>query len=84
MFVTPVPDRWEPVAKKEPPCLTNKIATRFSSAVFSGENYPDMYITGNNDDNTIGLRFLARHLVTLNFPKRTMYLKRVSAGPLAP
>jgi hypothetical protein len=32
--------------------------------------------------NVIGLRFLARHLVTLNFPKRTMYLKRTSPGPL--
>ncbi len=33
--------------------------------------------------NTIGLRFLARHLVTFNFPKRMMYLKRTSVGPLA-
>ena len=32
--------------------------------------------------NTVGLRFLARHLVTLNFPKRMMYLKRTSVGPL--
>jgi hypothetical protein len=28
--------------------------------------------------NIIGLRFLARHLVTFNFPKRTMYLLRTS------
>jgi hypothetical protein len=32
--------------------------------------------------NSIGLRFLARHLVTLNFPKQVMYLKRTSTGPL--
>jgi len=32
--------------------------------------------------NLIGLQFLARHLVTLNFPKRMMYLKRTSVGPL--
>ena len=33
--------------------------------------------------NLIGLQFLARHLVTFNFPKRIMYLKRTSVGPLA-
>jgi len=30
----------------------------------------------------LGLRFLARHLVTFDFPKRTMYLKQTSVGPL--
>ncbi len=30
----------------------------------------------------IGLRFLARHLVTLNFPGRMMYLQQRSVGPL--
>src|SRR5271157_836165 len=30
----------------------------------------------------IGLPFLARNLVTFNFPKRVMYLKQTSAGPL--
>jgi hypothetical protein len=29
----------------------------------------------------MGLRFLARHLVTFNFPKRTMYLKQTRTGP---
>jgi hypothetical protein len=32
--------------------------------------------------NGIGLRFLARHLVTFDFPNRRMYLKRTSVGPL--
>ena len=31
----------------------------------------------------IGLRFLARHLVTFDFPNHTMYLKQTSVGPLA-
>jgi hypothetical protein len=31
--------------------------------------------------NAIGLRFLARHLVTFDFPNRTMYLKQTSTGP---
>jgi pimeloyl-ACP methyl ester carboxylesterase len=34
-------------------------------------------------ENSIGLRFLARHKVTLNFPKKTMYLHRTSLAPLA-
>lgn len=33
--------------------------------------------------NGLGLRFLARHLVTLDFPEQTLYLKRTSAGPPA-
>ena len=33
--------------------------------------------------NVLGLRFLARHLVTFDFPKRTMYLKQTSIGPLS-
>ncbi|MEI9864775.1 MAG: hypothetical protein WDN00_09515 [Limisphaerales bacterium] len=28
------------------------------------------------------MRLLARNLVTLNFPKRTMYLRQTSVGPL--
>ncbi len=31
--------------------------------------------------NGIGLRFLARHLVTFDFPTHTMYLKRTRNGP---
>jgi hypothetical protein len=34
------------------------------------------------ESDGIGLSFLARHLVTLDFPGRTLYLKRVSVGPL--
>jgi hypothetical protein len=31
--------------------------------------------------NAIGLRFLARHLVTFDFPNHTMYLKQIRTGP---
>jgi hypothetical protein len=31
--------------------------------------------------NALGLQFLARHLVTFDFPHRTMYLKQTSIGP---
>jgi hypothetical protein len=54
----------------------------FPSGVFGGETYPDLRLWESSGGNTIGLRFLARHLVTLNFPKRIMYLKRTSVGPL--
>jgi len=56
----------------------------FREGVFGGEAYTDLILmecpTG---ENFIGLRFLARHLVTFNFPKRMLYLKRVSIDPLA-
>jgi hypothetical protein len=32
--------------------------------------------------NVLGLSFLARHVVTLDFPNRMMYLKQISVGPL--
>src|SRR5437667_3108736 len=54
----------------------------FPSGVFGGETYPDLRLLESSGGNTIGLRFLARHLVTFNFPKRIMYLKRQSVGPL--
>ena len=58
----------------------------FPEAEFRGQTYTNLII-GEMPRNTplpnlIGLQFLARHLVTLNFPKRMMYLKRTSVGPL--
>ncbi|HEY1787162.1 MAG TPA: hypothetical protein VGJ73_03360 [Verrucomicrobiae bacterium] len=45
----------------------------------------DLTLFSTGDDhiklNGIGLRFLARHLVTLDFPEQTLYLKRVFEGP---
>jgi len=54
---------------------------RSPDGTFGGETYTNLDLhpfTGN----VLGLSFLSRHLVTLNFPKHTMYLKRVSGGPL--
>jgi hypothetical protein len=64
--------------------------TRSPSALLGGEPYPDVLLsaellsTGDppRQVNGIGLRFLARHLVTFDFPNHTMYLKRTSVGPL--
>ena len=47
---------------------------RFPAAVFGGSRYTNMVLHGDGP-NLIGLAFLGRHLVTLDFPKRTMYLK---------
>jgi len=66
---------------------------RFPAGVLRGETYPDINLQGFGAEallggdsnivfNGIGLRFLARHLVTFDFPKQTMYLKRTSIGPL--
>ena len=52
----------------------------FATCDWQGGTYTNLLVgTGGN---LIGLRFLARHLVTLNFPKQTMYLKPTSVGPL--
>lgn len=48
--------------------------------VWDGETYTN--VTVETGGNAIGLGFLARHLVTFDFPKRVMYLKQTSAGPL--
>jgi hypothetical protein len=60
------------------------------NAVLGGETYPDIGLNAQDSVpgsfssaylNAIGLHFLSRHLVTLDFPERTMYLKRISIGP---
>lgn len=50
---------------------------------FAGEKYPLVSVQRNNvESDGIGLRFFARHLVTLDFPNHTLYLARKSIGPL--
>lgn len=57
--------------------------------VWSGNTYTSLWVRngasstdGESGENSLGLRFLARHLVTFDFPHRTMYLKQVRRGPL--
>jgi hypothetical protein len=57
--------------------------------VWNGAAYTNLWLGNGADsadrtrgENLLGLRFLARHLVTFDFPRRTMYLKRTSTGPL--
>jgi hypothetical protein len=51
------------------------IEAGFPHATFNGESY-DKLVIDAADHNLLGLRFLSRHLVTLNFPKHMMYLRR--------
>jgi hypothetical protein len=57
---------------------------RFPECVWDGETYTNLLIgkVPSQWPNMLGLRFLARHLVTFNFPKGMMYLKRTSIGTL--
>ena len=56
----------------------------FPNGVFAGQTYTNLIVGQCPDENIIGLRFLARHVVTINFPRRLMYLKRQREGPLDP
>ncbi len=55
---------------------------RWPYGSFGGKKYP-LFSLGveNFPSDGIGLDFLARHLVTLDFPNHTLYLKRQSIGP---
>jgi hypothetical protein len=50
---------------------------------WDGHTYTNLTVAAVDQGNVLGLGFLARHLVTLNFPKQTMYLKQTSVGPPA-
>lgn len=58
-------------------------ALRWPKCVWDDQTYTHLNLEADKDANVIGLRFLARHLVTLDFPKRTLYLKQTSTAPLA-
>ena len=56
---------------------------RSPEAMFDGKKYRSVDVEMKNvESDGIGLRFLARHLVTMDFPNRTLYLRRQSVGPL--
>jgi predicted aspartyl protease len=51
--------------------------------VFHGETWTNLTLSSWADANLLGLRFLARHLTTLNFPNGAMYLQRVNDEAIA-
>jgi hypothetical protein len=59
------------------------LAEFLPDCAWDGETYTNLAVAAVEHANVLGLSFFARHLVTLNFPKRTMYLKQTSVGPLA-
>jgi len=52
----------------------------FDERVWGGQTYTNLLL--GNGGYVLGLRFLARHLVTLDFLNGTMYLRQQSIGPL--
>ena len=55
----------------------------YPSIVFNGETCTNFILADSPCENLLGLRFLARHLATLNFPKRIMCLQPGSSTPFA-
>jgi hypothetical protein len=55
---------------------------RLPECVWAGETYTNLNVQIHRNANMFGLTFLARHLVTFDFPKQTIYLKHTSIGPL--
>jgi hypothetical protein len=48
----------------------------FATVAFDGQTYRNFILGDFSHANVLGLRFMSRHLVTFNFPKRTMYFQR--------
>jgi hypothetical protein len=65
------------------PGTVQNIAVFLPEAFWEGEDLTNLVVATVNRANVLGLSFLARHLVTLDFPNRTFYLKQVRSGPLA-
>lgn len=85
-----VPDLFRQWTNRAAPPLTGQY--RFPNATLGGAIYTDVNLVGlprrlvSTPDlhlklNGIGLSFLSRNLVTLDFPNKVLYLRRVSAGP---
>ena len=59
----------------------------FRAGTWDGETYTNLVVkeagsaVAGEGANVLGLRFLARHQVTFDFPNRTLYLRRESVGP---
>jgi hypothetical protein len=64
--------------------LLEKGKAQSPNGLFGGEKYSLVSLRVQDvESDGIGLRFLGRHLVTLDFPNQTMYLQRQSSGPLS-
>ncbi len=69
--------------------LTEESAVNRSAVIlperrWDGNTYTNLVLAVEDQVNVLGLGFLARHLVTLDFPHGVMYLKQTSVGPIDP
>jgi len=62
--------------------LIVRMPVPLSACVWDGKTYTNLQIVPNAPVNRLGLRFLARHLVTFDFPNQAFYIKQISSGPL--
>src|SRR6202012_4832398 len=51
--------------------------------LWNGRSYTNLTVAAVGQGNVLGLGFLARHLVTWDFPRRMMYLQPTGARPPA-
>jgi hypothetical protein len=58
------------------------LAQILQDCVWDGEIYTNLTVAAVEHGHVLGLNFFARHLVTLDFPKRMLYLKQTSVGSL--
>lgn len=79
-------DFFQKAVREQKGDLTKEVHARFASCVWDGRNYTNIFVRtwSNNAEapNLMGLSFLARHLVTYDFPHQTLYLKQTRTGPL--
>jgi len=61
----------------------NGLAVILPRCIWDRVAFTDLVVVTVDHVNGLGLGFLARHLVTLDFPNRTLYLKQTLSGPLA-
>jgi hypothetical protein len=91
------PKQFRRILQKQKPVMTATAPAKtvetasiacFAKGGFGGETYTNLTIAEWNSvpwsaQTLIGLQFLARHLVTFDFPNRMMYLRQESVGPLS-
>lgn len=59
------------------------LAVILPQCVWDGGTYTGLVVVAADHINALGLSFLARHLITFDFPNRILYLKQTTSSPLA-
>jgi len=61
---------------------TSSLVRFLPDCAWDGLSYSNIAVAAVDHANVLGIRFFARHLVTLDFPKGVMYLKQISCSSL--